>query len=180
MSAAQLSAWFAAHRTVVLGAGAAGVAGLALLRRNRGGAEAPGTVAGTLPAAAVVQGSTAATGGGSYDSSAFDVYNALQPQLEALMQTGAAGGVKAAPKPVASTIFAPSNSGRVLTYSDGRSYELEKDGSLFGLTSQQLHQLEQTNKKLQVTKVSGRATRPAGTGFFNTKTNVARQTKQYG
>jgi hypothetical protein len=178
MNPQKFEAFFAQHKAAVLGVAAAGVAGLALIQRKKNAGSGGGSIEGTIPAAAVVQGSTPGTGGGSYDSTAYDVYSAIQPQLEALMQTQGKG-VAAAPKPIASSIFAPSNTGKVLSYGDGRAYELEKDGSLFGLTTQQLHQLQATNKKLVVTKVAGSATRPTGTGFFNTKTNVARAAKQY-
>lgn len=109
MNIAGLQAFFAAHKTAVLGAGAAGVAGLALYQRKKGTATDGAGIAGSSPAAAVVQGSTAATGGGTYDSSAYDVYSAMQPQMEQLAQAladqtgGGAGSVSSAPKPSASS-----------------------------------------------------------------------------
>lgn len=99
----QLAAYFAAHRTAILGGGAAAVAGLALLRRKRAatvpaGATAGATVPGTIPAAAVA-GPTA-----GYDSSNYDVYSALQPELEQLRQTIGASAA-AAPAPASSPLL---------------------------------------------------------------------------
>jgi hypothetical protein len=121
---AGLQAFFATHKTAVLGAGAAGVAGLALYQRKKGTATDGAGIAGSSPAAAVVQGSTAATGGGSYDSSAYDVYSAMQPQMEQLAQAladqtgGGAGSVSSAPKPSASSTT-PSKPAPAKTYSTG-------------------------------------------------------------
>lgn len=80
------AALFAAHKTAILGTAAAGVVGLALLNKRKaaaGGRSAtPGaTIPGTIPAAAVT------ASGGAYDSTSYDLYNALQPELEQLRQT---------------------------------------------------------------------------------------------
>jgi len=61
------SAWFAAHKIPVLAGGAGGVALLALARRH-----AAGSSSGTVPTQAVA------------DTSASDLYNTLQPELEQL------------------------------------------------------------------------------------------------
>lgn len=141
MNPAQLSALFAKHKTAVLGTAAAGVAGVALLHRKNAGAAAPAATsapAGTIPAAAVVP------GGGSYDSSAYDVYSALQSQLSPLLEqarnaTGGTtgGGVTTAPAPIASTLFKPSFSGNYVRRADGLIAEVEADGSLYALTKTQ-------------------------------------------
>ena len=146
MNADQLQAYVAGHKPVVLGAAAAAVTGLALLqRRKKAGAAAPSSPAarptssqpaGTIPAAAVVPSQSY---GSTYDSSAYDVYNALSGQLEQLRQTSGTG-TTAAPTPVASTLFAPSGSGRFVRYADGGVFEVESDGSLFGLTPNQNEQ----------------------------------------
>jgi hypothetical protein len=140
---AQLAAWFKANKTEALMVGGAAVAGLALYKRKTGAAGAPsgvtaGAVApGTMPAAAVVP-----AGGGSYDSSAWSAYNALQDEIgtlarqnEAARQTGAAGsGASAAVKgPLASTLLAPSGSGRYVQNGNGTIAEVESDGSLYGM-----------------------------------------------
>jgi hypothetical protein len=125
-----------AQRPAVLGATAVGVVGLALLHRKKaaaapGGAKQP---AGTIPAAAVVP----AQGYAGPDNSAVQVYDALSSQLEQMRQTSASGsGVTAAPAPVASTLFAPTGSGKFVRYADGNVFEVESDGSLFGLTPNQ-------------------------------------------
>lgn len=134
----QLAALFAQHRTAILGGGVAAVAGLALLRRKKAastpvGATAGASVPGTIPAAAVVP--AGSTGAGGYDSSSFDVYNALQPELEQLRQTVGTPAA-AAPTPIASTLFAPTMSGRYVSYGTAPGSpieEIESDGSLYHL-----------------------------------------------
>lgn len=145
MNPEQLSALFAQHRPVVLGAGAAAVAGLALWQKKKkatgaGAATAAGNVgatgtgvAGSIPAAAV---QSQAAG---YDSTSFDVYNALQPELEMLrnqqdQQTGGAGSGISAPAPVASSLLSPTYNGHYVRFNDGAVDEVENDGSLYWLS----------------------------------------------
>jgi len=141
---AQLSAYFAAHKTAVLGTAAAAVAGLALIQRKKtagaaGATTAGATVPGTIPAAAVVP--AGGTIGGGYDSSSFDLYNAFQPEIDQILQlqqaqqTGgtAGGGINAAPAPVASTLLSPSYDGNYVRFADGQVDEVEGDGSLLWL-----------------------------------------------
>lgn len=96
----KLQALFAEHKTAILGVSAVGVAGLALLNRRKapgGGSPAVGaSPAGTIPAAAVVPGA-----GGGYDSSAYDVYSALQSQLQQMNR------VNSAPAPTSSSLLSP-------------------------------------------------------------------------
>lgn len=100
------AALFAAHKTAVLGAAAAGVAGLALLKRKSAstataGAATPGTAAG---------GSVPADGFMGPDSSAYDVYNALMPELDALRQTvGQPVGPVPAPSPASPILSKDKN-----------------------------------------------------------------------
>lgn len=69
---------WASKNKVVLGAGAAGVVVvLALLTRGRGGDS-------STPTGTTVSGTTAGQNVGAYDSSASDVYNAIQPEVAAL------------------------------------------------------------------------------------------------
>lgn len=143
MNPAQLSAFFAAHKTAVLGTAAAAVAGLALVQRKKAGgpagATAGATVPGTIPAAAVIP--AGGTVGGGYDSSSYDLYNALQPEISQILQqqqnqqTGGTtgGGVTAAPAPIASTLLNPSYSGNYVRFADGQIDEVENDGSLLWL-----------------------------------------------
>lgn len=138
MNPAQLSAYFAAHKTAVLGGAAAAVAGLALYRKHQAasgtGTTAGATVPGTLPAAAIV-------GAQGPDSSGFDLYNAVQPEIDQILQqmqanqTGGTtgGGTTAAPTPIASTLFNPTRSGKYVRFADGQIDEVEKDGSLLWL-----------------------------------------------
>lgn len=145
MNTAQLSALFAEHKTAVLGSAAAAVAGLALIQRKKaaGGSTAVGArVPGTIPAAAVVP--DGGTVGGGYDSTSYDLYNALQPEIGQILaaqqaqQTGGAGdGAAAAPTPIASTLFAPTYNGKYVHFSSGQTAEVESDGSLLNLTPQE-------------------------------------------
>lgn len=142
MNPEKLKALFAEHRTAILGAAAAGVTGLALLHRKQSGGDTGATSsspAGTIPAAAI-----AAQPTGSYDSSAYDVYSALQselgPVLEQLREQGkqstgggTGGGVTKAPGPLASGLLAPTYNGKYVRFSDGLIAEMESDGSLFWL-----------------------------------------------
>jgi hypothetical protein len=141
----QLSGYVQNNKPVVLGVAAAGVAGLALLQRRKAGAGPAATVssgrpAGTIPAAAVVPSQQTAS---TYDSSAYDVYNALTGQLGALAeqvrQTTGGGSTTAAPTPVASSLFSPNMTGRYVAYQGNGTagsngiYEVESDGSLYHL-----------------------------------------------
>jgi hypothetical protein len=120
---------FATHKTAILAAGAAGVAGLALLQKRKkpatGAATSP---AGALPAAAVIPSSGVQ---GAYpDTSGTDMYNQLEGQLERLQASQAVP----VPKPVASSLFAPNRTGTYVRGADGSIAEVESDGSLYGLT----------------------------------------------
>jgi hypothetical protein len=138
----QLAALFAQHKTVILGTAAAGVAGLALLQRRKGAAAPAGgpSVAGTIPAAAVVP---AQPTGGGYDSSAYDVYSALQSELGPVLQQQAkatgTGGVTTAPKPIASTLFGANRTGTYVWQQGADApagvFEVESDGSLYHLSA---------------------------------------------
>jgi hypothetical protein len=137
----QLPALFAQHRTAVLGGGAAAVAGLALWQRRKAKTGATSSTtgakvqpAGTIPAAAVVP--AGATGTAGYDSSAFDVYDALSQQMEQLRQT-VGMSTSVAPAPTASALFAPTGSGNYVLLPNGVTGEVESDGTVFGLTSEQ-------------------------------------------
>lgn len=152
MNPEQLQAFFAEHKTAVLGTAAAGVVGLALLQRKKkttaGGTSQP---AGTIPAAAVVPSNALQ---GSYDSSAYDVYSALQPQIAQLSdQLNRGNSVTAAPAPIASTLFAPSGSGNYVRYGSSIA-EVESDGSLFAPTSDQWQKLAAQGAAF--TQVSGK------------------------
>ena len=79
--------------------------------------------------------------GSTYDSSAYDVYSALQSELSPFLQAQAAqttgkSGITSVP-PVASTLFKPTGSGSYVINSNGTIAEVEGDGSLYGMTLQQ-------------------------------------------
>jgi len=76
------AAYIAAHKAVVVGGGAATAVGLGLYKRHAKttqAAQAPAQPGGSTIAG---YGMPATGAAGSYDSSANDVYNAIQPQLE--------------------------------------------------------------------------------------------------
>jgi hypothetical protein len=70
-----LAGWFATHKTQAYIGGAAAAGGLALLAKRKA-AKGSGTTPGTVQAA----------NGATYDSTASDVYNSIEPQLEALQR----------------------------------------------------------------------------------------------
>lgn len=144
MNAAQLEGWVAANKPAVLGVGAAAVVGLGLYKR-RTAKSSPGAAAGqaATPAGLSVPysaGGQAASVGGTYDSSASDLYGVIGPQLESI--GNAVRAQQAPPTPVpagvsASGLFAPSNTGNYVRYGDGTIAEVQQDGSLLGLSYSQ-------------------------------------------
>jgi hypothetical protein len=176
---AQISAWFQQNRSTVVVVGGAGIAGLALVARKRNGAAAPtgvtaGAVApGTMPAGAVVP-------AGSYDSSAWSAYNALQDEIgtlarqnEAARQTGAAGsGAGAAVTgPIASSLFAPTGSGPLVRYGTTIA-EVEGDGTLYGLSLPEWQALGSPTSYSQLDEAP-----PAGTSIYTRGGNLAAKIK---
>jgi hypothetical protein len=110
---AQLQTYLQNNKPVVLGVGAAGVAGLALLQRKK-----------------------------KSSAAAYDVYSALTGQLGALseqVRQTSGSSVTSAPAPLASSLFAPNMTGQYVGYrGDGSAgsngiYEVETDGSLYHL-----------------------------------------------
>ena len=84
MNLAQLRSGIERNKKGLAVAGVAGVAGLALMKRSKG--DQPAAAGEDVPGAGAKYGmAPMATGAaGAYDSSASDVYNAIQPQLEDL------------------------------------------------------------------------------------------------
>jgi hypothetical protein len=139
MGTEQLQALFREHRTAVLGAAGAGVVGMALLQRKKkattpAGAGAAGSPAGTMPAAgiAVPAGAVQGTFPNTTES---DVYNSIMDQLlqQQASMTSTSPAPATAPKPIASTLFAPSDSRQFVLYGDGTVTQLQSDGSQLGL-----------------------------------------------
>lgn len=149
MNPAALAALFAKHKTAILGGSAAAVAGLALVSRKKAGGDvaSSGPSAGaTIPAAAVVP------GGGSYDSSAYDVYSALQSELGPLLdQARKANSVITAPAPTSSPLLG-YKPGLYRRSGTTQIFQLSADGTLDYLTLDEHKKLVQSGQK--VTDVS--------------------------
>lgn len=144
MNLADLTSKLEANKKPLAIAGAAGVAGLALMKRRQAGGDV-GTATATGTTSAVRPGSSLAAPNGQvvYSSTGSDVYNAVQPQLStigtALNQLLAD---KSAPDatdtiPIATTIFSPNATGNYVRQDNGLIAEVQSDGSLFGLTGSQ-------------------------------------------
>lgn len=133
MTGGQLPALFAQHKTAIIGAAGAGVVGLALLQRKKAAASSAAgpSLAGTIPAAGVVP--STGVQAAYPDTGAVDTYNTIMDQL--LKQQAAMNPPvpAAAPKPVASSLFAPTGSGKYVRYGSGTIAEVESDGSLYGI-----------------------------------------------
>lgn len=88
-----VKAWVRQHRTQVMAAGAGGVVLLALVARRRAttsaGSAAPGATRVVPPGSSYgdPQDFQGAAGAGVYDSTASDVYNSLQPQIEQVQRS---------------------------------------------------------------------------------------------
>lgn len=149
MNLDSLGASFDAHKVPILAAAGVGVAALALRKRKQTAAGAPAagaagattTAAGySMPFSAGGQGA-AMTGAAPYDSTASDLYGAVQPQLEALSnqltQLSANPPMPVPAPPIASTLTTPLGTGSYVHLSDGTIAEVEGDRSMFGMTPQQ-------------------------------------------
>lgn len=134
----QLAALWGQHRTALMVGGAAGVAGLAYLKRKKGGGGTTIGPGGTVLGAVSPQ--TVPASGGAYDSSATDVYNSLQSELEQLTKP-AQGAPLSVPAPIASTIFQPTYNGNYGRLPNGEGVEIESDGSLFHINDQAANQI---------------------------------------
>lgn len=141
MTTDQLSALLANNKPAALAAAAAAVTGLVLYRRKRSAAPAGATagagIPGTSPAAAIV---SPTAGMPTYDSSSFDAYNALQPEIDQILAqqqhatAGSGTGTTTAPTPVASTLLTPTYNGHYVQLPGGMVNEVESDGSMLWLT----------------------------------------------
>lgn len=164
-----LQALFAQHKTAVLGAAGVGVVGLALYQRKKTGAGAS-TAAAAVPAATVTANPQPGLSSAPYDSSAQDVYNALEPQLEQIAQTTGQSGPLSVPKPVASTLFAPTYDGQYVHVGSGMG-ELESDGSVFVMNGDQWGKAAAAGPGNYTVTDLG-STVPAGLHLYSTGQNV--------
>jgi hypothetical protein len=131
---AQLSALLTQHKTAVLGAGGAAVVGLALLQRKKtaaGASAVPGAAARPVASATYPGGVAPA----AYNSSASDVYNAIQPLFDQLSRaTSTPSAIPVPASPMAATLSAPTYTGQYVAYGDGSVQEVQGDGSLYHLS----------------------------------------------
>jgi hypothetical protein len=102
MNLASLRATFTRNKMPLAAAGALLVVALAWRARTSAKINAAGTTPTAAAAGTSATGTTAA-GGTSYDSTASDVYNAIQPQLEQLQQMASQIPVPGTPTSPAST-----------------------------------------------------------------------------
>lgn len=178
MNLDQLGKSFQQHKAPILAAGAAGVVGLALLKRKQtGGGAGPG------PASS---GGVSVSGGGQlagangapyYDSSASDVYGLVQPQLESLGNqiTDLGSKLNAVPvssappsRPISSTLFAPKLTGRYVYYTNGAYGEVEDDGSVYGIST-----AEATPEQWKTIFASAQGIGSTQTAYSDRMTNLA-------
>jgi hypothetical protein len=159
---------FATHKGAFLAAGAAGVAGLAMLQRKKSsttGTSSTSTPAGTIPGAGVI--SSAGVQSAYPDTSSTAAYNQLEGQLERLQASQAVP----VPTPIASSLFAPNLTGRYVRGQDGSIAEIETDGSLYGLTGGDWASIEKSSGGLGSTPLTQLST--ALPSFYNVQTNLA-------
>lgn len=157
MNLGQLTGWIQQNKKPLAIAGAVGVGGLALMQRGKsGGGDAGG---GPMVDAAPTSGAGAryglTTGGGAYDSTASDVYNAIAPQLEEvrdLLNQQNKPPVPVVAPPKASTMYAPTGTGNYAWLSNGVSVEVQDDGSLFGMTGEQLKSIMSRDPNAKLSK----------------------------
>lgn len=95
-------------------------------------------------------------------------------QLTSAMPSGyGAGSSPSVPKPIAGGLFAPSSSDSVVRYNDGGIFQVQPDGSLFGLSMNQYQGIVQRGQKqgdLSWDQLGGNS--PAG-AIYNTGHNLA-------
>lgn len=178
MSAAgDLMAKLEANKKPLAIVGVAGVAGLALLQRRKAGGDVGVAQAGAAPAGAAASGGSLASPAGQvvYSSAASDTYNALQPQLSTI-GTAVAGLLAEKSKtadiiPIASTLYAPSNTGNVVRDAQGSVVEVQADGSLYGLTPKEYNKI--INDRGGVGKFEAQQVETTFSNFFNLQKNLA-------
>lgn len=142
MNLDQLGGQFDANKGPILATAAAGVVAFALYQRHKSGGAAAGPAQGVAVAPASAGGQTATMrGGGAYDSSASDLYGAIQPQLESLGHRldaiPLAAPPASTPAPMAASLYGPSDSQNYVLYQDGTVAQVQQDGSQLGLNYSQ-------------------------------------------
>ncbi len=96
-AAAGAKTWITSHRTVLIGSAIGGAALLGLRARSKGKAASP-PAGGSTQMAPVGSGTQQSyTGAGTYDSTANDIYNAIEPQIEALSRQIERSGLRPGP-----------------------------------------------------------------------------------
>lgn len=173
MNLAGLSSSIEANKKTLAIAGAAGVAGLALFKKKKT-AGTPTAATSAQPVAASSAGSLASYGGAAaYDSTGSDVYNSLQPVLQSIQSDLAAqrSPDEVIPLPAAATQFSPSYTGTYVQYGKDGIFEQERDGSLYGLTSNEWSQaLAKRDQNFSLQSLTG----PTPTSY-STAANLAKK-----
>lgn len=177
MNLADLTSKIEANKKPLAIAGAAGVAGLALMQRKKAGGDVGTTPAPTTSSVTSAGSLAAPNGQVVYSSEASDVYNAIQPQLSTIgtsVNQLLADKAKADSNdtiPLAASLFSPTFSGTYLRDNKGSIVEVQGDGSLYGLTGNDWAEVEKRNGGIGSTKLTQIASLPS---FFSLEKNVAK------
>jgi hypothetical protein len=175
-----LKAGFERNKKGLAVAGAVAVGGLALMQARKGGtagpqAGQPGATAvpARIPAPASQQ-TASASGWAPYDSTASDVYNALQPMLERVSNQLDTQRSPIPLPPMASNLDAPTFTGTYVTYGDGSVHEVQSDGSLFHLS---LPQYGDVQRRFGTDKVAPLTIAGAAPTAYSTTSNLMARIK---
>jgi hypothetical protein len=172
---ADLQATLEQNKGPIFAAAAVGVGAFALYKRSKaqtaGATAGPG--GGTLTSTGYSAGAQTGTlagyaPGAAYDSTSADLAGYLGPQLDAIgsqlakMQSNPSPTPVAAP--IASKLFAPSDSGNFVLYPSGTVGQVQSDGSVYGLS---------WNEWMPISRGASPSPVPAGVGnYFDRVSNL--------
>jgi hypothetical protein len=147
VNGAQVSAWFAQNKPVVLGVGAAGVVAAGLVARKRSG----GDVSSSTPAGGYSAGGQTAGGtGGVYDSTSTDLYGAMSGELSGIaqslaqMQANPPTPLPAPPKPTSGL-----KAGFYRKGAESNVYQVNANGTIDWLTQKEFRAIAPKGAKVQ-------------------------------
>lgn len=161
-------------------AGAAAVAGLGVMKARSGGtASTPAARTAAKPSGVAVGGFAPSTA----DTSTTDAFSSITSSLSSLHDKLTPPiPVPAPPRPIASTLFAPTGSGVYLRQGkrdDGKAvgvFEVQTDGSLYHLSGSEWQQLIKDNRG-KIPAVNQLDNDDVGGVFFRARDNIAARTK---